>query len=394
MREDGRVSDDHLPADQAPADAIGAAPAARSAAAPSALTQSGSAAPERPAARNRDRVPLIIVLAACLVLLIVTMTAGVAIGSVPLSPGQVWHVIADRIAGHPDNSVAGIIVWQIRFPRVVLAAVVGAALTTAGSVVQVLVRNALADPFLLGVSSGASVGATAVLLLGAFASLGVWAISVGSVLGALAAMASVFLVSRTGSSLSPTQLILCGVVMSALFESVTSFLIFRGNPQATQAVLFWLLGSFGLASWNQIPIPAVALAAAMVYLLGQSRALNALAMGSEPAASLGVDVHRMRRNLFIVASLMAGVAVAVSGVIGFVGLVVPHIVRLMVGSDHRRVLPTGVLFGAAFMVVGDLLARTIVAPQEMPIGVITAFIGAPTLIFLIRRRPYLYGATQ
>jgi iron complex transport system permease protein len=342
--------------------------------------------PRRPA----ERVPLTLVLGVCAVLLLVVMTFGVGVGSVALSPAAVWHVVA----GHQENSVAGIIVWQIRLPRVLLAAVVGAALTTAGAVVQVLVRNALADPFLLGVSSGASVGATAVLLLGAFASLGVWAISVGSILGAMAAMAAVFAVSHSGRGLAPTQLILCGVVMSALFESVTSYLIFRGNPQATQSVLFWLLGSFGLASWNQLPIPALALVAAMIYLMAKAPALNALAMGTEPAASLGVDVRRLRRNLFIVTSLMAGVAVAVSGIIGFVGLVVPHIVRLMVGSDHRRVLPTGVLFGASFMVLGDLLARTIVSPQEMPIGVITAFIGAPTLIVLIRRRPYLYGATQ
>jgi len=258
----------------------------------------------------------------------------------------------------------------------------------------VMVRNALADPFLLGVSSGASVGATAVLLLGAFASLGVWAISAGSVLGAVAAMTTVFLVSRRGRQLAPTQLILCGVVLAAMFESVASYLIFRGNPQATQSVLFWLMGSFGLASWNQLPIPVIALAVVMAYLLAQARPLNALAMGTEPAASLGVDVARLRRNLFFATSLLAGVCVAVSGVIGFVGLVIPHIVRLMVGSDHRRVLPVGVLFGAWFMVVGDLLARTIVAPQEMPIGVITAFIGAPTLIVLIRRRPYMYGTTQ
>ena len=153
--------------------------------------------------------------------------------------------------------------WGIPLPRVLLAAVVGAALTTAGTVVQALVRNSLADPFLLGVSSGASVGATAVLLFGVFGSLGVWAISAGSVLGALGAMAAVFLVSRSGRALSPTQLILCGVVLSALFESVTSFLIFRGNPQATQSVLFWLLGSFGIANWTQLAIPAVVLAAAM-----------------------------------------------------------------------------------------------------------------------------------
>ena len=333
-------------------------------------------------------------MAGCVALLLGCLTLGVGVGSVSLSPGAVWQVIVDHLAGHPRHTVADEIVWQIRLPRVLLAAAVGAALTTAGTVVQALVRNALADPFLLGVSSGASVGATAVLLFGVFASLGVWAISVGSVLGALASMVAVFLVSRAGRQLSPTQLILCGVVLSALFESITSFLIFKGNPQATQSVLFWLLGSFGNANWTQLPIPAVGLVVAMAYLLAQARPLNALAMGAEPAASLGVDVDGLRRNLFVVTSLMVGVAVAVSGVIGFVGLVVPHIVRLFVGSDHRRVLPVGVLFGASFMVAGDLLARTIVAPQEMPIGVITAFIGAPTLIVLIRRRPYLYGAAQ
>ena len=185
-----------------------------------------------------------------------------------------------------------------------------------------LVRNALTDPFLLGISSGASVGPTAVLLFGAFASIGVWAISFGSVVGALVAMATVFVVANKGRQLDPTQLILCGVVVSALLESVTSFLIFRGNPQATQSVLLWLLGSFGLASWTQLPIPTIPLVVAMAFLLAQARSLNALAMGTESAASLGVDVQRLRRNLFVVTSLMAGVCVAVSGIIGFVGLVV------------------------------------------------------------------------
>jgi iron complex transport system permease protein len=345
------------------------------------------------AGRRGRRIPLWLALAGCTAFLLVAVILGVGIGSVPLSPAAVLGVIADHLAGHPRGGVTDAIVWEIRLPRVLLAAVVGAALTTAGTVVQVLVRNSLADPFLLGVSSGASVGATAVLLFGAFASLGVWAISAGSVVGALGAMAAVFLVSRSGRALAPTQLILCGVVLSALFESVTSFLIFRGNPQATQAVLFWLLGSFGLANWPQLPIPAVVLAGAIGYLITRGRALNALALGPGPAAALGIEVQVLRRNLFIVTSLMAGVAVAVSGVIGFVGLVVPHIVRLMVGSDHRRVLPVGAVFGASFMVAGDLLARVIVAPQEMPIGVITAFIGAPVLIVLIRRRPYLYGAS-
>jgi iron complex transport system permease protein len=326
--------------------------------------------------------------------LVAAVVAGAWFGSVYLTPGAVWRVIADHLTGHPSGSVADQIVWQIRVPRVLLAALVGATLTTAGTVVQALVRNALADPFLLGVSSGASVGATAVLLFGFLASLGLWALSAGSVLGAMTAMVAVFVVSRSAGQLAPTQLILCGVVLAAMFEAVATFLLFRGNPQATQAVLFWLEGSFGNATWNQLPIPAAVLVVGMGYLLTQARNLNALSMGADTAASLGVGVHRLRRNLFVVTSLMVGVAVAVSGVIGFVGLVVPHIVRLLVGSDHRRVLPVGVPIGAAFMVVADLLARTIVSPQEMPIGVITAFIGAPTLLVLIRRRPYVYGASQ
>ena len=329
----------------------------------------------------------------CGLLLLAAITAGVWVGSVGLSPGAVWTVIWDHIVGHPHNTTTDAIVWQLRLPRVLLAAVVGAALTTAGSVVQVLVRNALADPFLLGVSSGASVGATSVLLFGIFSGLGLWALSTGAILGALVAMMLVFLLARQGGSVAPLQLTLCGVVLAGLFQSITSFLIFRGNPQATQSVLFWLLGSFGDAAWSQIPGPALALGLAVIYLMSQARALNALAMGPDAATSLGVNVNALRRNLFLVTSLIAGLSVAVSGVIGFVGLVIPHIARLLVGSDHRRTLPVGALVGASFMVLSDLLARTVVAPQEMPIGVITAIIGAPTLIVLIRRRTYMYGGT-
>jgi iron complex transport system permease protein len=328
-----------------------------------------------------------------LVALAATVTTAVGLGSVWLSPGQVLAVLGDHVAGRHTRGVADQIVWQIRLPRVLLAAVVGAALTTAGTVVQALVRNALADPFLLGISSGASVGATAVLLFGAFASLGLWALSIGSILGALAAMVAVFAVSREGGQLTPTRLILGGVTLAALFQALTSFLVFRGDPHATQSVLFWLLGSFGRATWSQLWLPVAVLVGAAVYLVMHGRALNALAVGAEAATALGVDVRRLRRALFLVTSLIAGVAVAVSGVIGFVGLVVPHIVRLAVGSDHRRTLPVGVVWGASFMVAGDLLARTVVAPQEMPMGVITAFVGAPVLLVLIRRRSYRYGTS-
>jgi iron complex transport system permease protein len=338
------------------------------------------------------RLRLSVALAGGAVALTAAALVGVLVGSVAVSPHDVWSVLgAHLFGGRRPNVVADEIIWEIRLPRVLLAMIVGAALTTAGTVVQALVRNALADPFLLGVSSGASVGATAVLLFGVLASLGLWALSVSSIAGALLAMVLVFAVAREAGQLTPTRLVLCGVALAAMFEALASFLLFRGNPQATDSVLFWLLGSFGRAAWSQLWFPAATLTVAVIYLLFQARQLNALAVGAETATALGVDVARLRRNLFIVTSVVAGVAVAVSGVIGFVGLVVPHIVRLGVGSDHRKTLPVGLLWGATFMVVGDIVARTIVAPQEMPIGVITAFIGAPVFIVLIRRGSYRFG---
>jgi len=326
-------------------------------------------------------------------LLVVAMVLGVMIGPTTVDVGTALDVLWSHLTGkHATDPIADQIIWQIRFPRVLLAALIGAALATTGTVLQALVRNPLADPFILGISSGASVGATAVLLLGVLSSLGVWALSAGSVAGALVAMVAVYVVAVEGGQLSPTRLILCGVALSAAFSALTSFLIFRGNPQATQAVVFWLMGSFARASWEQLWIPVLSMALALVYLMSHARALNALAVGSETATALGVDVDRLRRSLYVVTALVGGVAVAFSGVIGFVGLVIPHIVRLAIGNDHRLTLPVGLLWGGAFMVCGDLLARVVVAPQEMPMGVITAFIGVPIFLLLIRRRAYRIGA--
>lgn len=345
-------------------------------------------------ATRRGRLSLGIAIAVGISLLLLAMVLGVMIGPTTLSAGTVIHALWGHLVGHEASDVvADQIIWQIRLPRVLLAAVVGAALTTAGTVLQALVRNPLADPFILGISSGASVGATAVLLFGAFSALGLWALSVGSVAGALLAMLIVFVIAVDGGQLTPTRLILCGVALSAVFSAISSFLIYHGNPQAAQAVVFWLMGSFGRASWSQLWFPAACLAVAVTYLLSQARGLNALSVGAEAATALGVEVERLRRRLYVVTSLIAGVAVAVSGVIGFVGLVVPHILRLSLGNNHRVTLPVGLLWGAAFMVTADLLARVAVAPQEMPMGVITAFIGGPIFLFLIHRRAYGYGVS-
>jgi iron complex transport system permease protein len=344
------------------------------------------------AASSRGRLSLPAAMAIGVTLLLAALILGIMLGPTTLGADTVIRTLWEQALGlEPSDPVAHSIIWQIRLPRVLLAAVVGAALTTSGTVLQALVRNPLADPFILGISAGASVGATAVLLFGAFAALGLWALSVGSVAGALVAMAIVFLVALEAGQLTPTRLILCGVALSAVFSAISSFLLFEASPQAAQAVMFWLLGSFARASWEQLWLPSLSLAGAVIYLLSHARGLNAISVGAETATSVGVGVQRLRRSVYFVTSLIAGVSVAVSGIIGFVGLVIPHILRLSVGNDHRVTLPVGLFWGAGFMVIADLLARVVVTPQELPIGVITALIGGPIFVFLIRQRAYRYG---
>lgn len=322
--------------------------------------------------------------------------SGVMWGSVSVPAGEVGRIVLARGLGIGMQDAGwapgvGQIVWELRLPRVLLAAVVGATLTVVGVVIQAVVRNVLADPYVLGVSSGASVGATTVLLLGAFGGFGAWALTGAAFLGALVAVVVVFAVAVERGRLDPLRLVLTGVAMSFMFSAMTSFLVFQADPRAARLVMFWLLGSFGRATWSLLVLPSLLLAAGMAFLLLQGRSLNAMTLGDDAATSLGLDPGQLRRLLFVAASLLTGGVVAVSGAIGFVGLMLPHVVRLLVGSDHRRVLPAGALLGAAFMIWGDLLARTLVSPQEMPIGVITAFIGGPVFVLLVRRGAYSFG---
>ncbi|MGH2690372.1 MAG: FecCD family ABC transporter permease [Actinomycetota bacterium] len=242
---------------------------------------------------------------ALVVVVVASVAAGVAWGSVALSPADVGGIVWSRLAGRSGVPwwTAGQeqIVWELRLPRVLMAAVVGATLTTVGVAIQALVRNALADPFILGVSSGASVGAATVLLFGTFSSLGMYALATGGFLGALLAVVAVFLVAQEGGRLTPVRLVLAGVSMAFVFEAATSFLIFRADPRASQTVLFWLLGSFGRSSWRLLPLPAAILVAGFAYFLARARSLNALALGDDTALTLGVDVARLRRSLFLVA---------------------------------------------------------------------------------------------
>jgi iron complex transport system permease protein len=328
------------------------------------------------------------------VLLVVSVTAGVTIGPVPIGSATVWRIIGDHF-GLPVSAdwtrAEHSITWDIRLPRVLLAALVGAGLSVVGVAVQALVRNSLADPFVLGISSGAAVGATAVIVLG-IAAFGAYTLSIAAFVGAFCSILIVFAVAQRVGRLSPLRLVLSGTAVAYVLSALTSFLVYRAqDTDAAHSVLFWLLGSFGGARWSYLPAPLLALAAGATYLFGRSRALDALAIGDATATTLGIDVHRARVETFLVVSLITGVVVAVSGAIGFVGLMMPHAVRLMVGPNHHRVLPIAALAGASFMVWVDIAARTVVAPEELPVGVLTALIGGPFFVFLMRSKRFGLG---
>ncbi|WP_205856831.1 FecCD family ABC transporter permease [Phytoactinopolyspora endophytica] len=327
--------------------------------------------------------------------LVGSVLLAVGLGPAVISPADTARYIWAGVTGGrigADEATTYQIVWQIRTPRVLLAVVVGAGLSVVGVAIQAMVRNALADPFVLGVSSGASVGAVTVSVFGVLTAMGIYAVSVGAFLGALLASALVYTAAYGRTGVTPLRLVLTGVAMSFGFQAVMSVIVyFAPSSEATSTVLFWTMGSFGAATWGSLPVVVGAVLAAIVVLRRNGRRLDVMAMGDETAASLGVDAAKMRRGLFVLTSLVTGAMVAVSGAIGFVGLVMPHLVRIVVGAGHARVFTIAPLAGAIFMVWVDLVSRTLVAPRELPLGVITALVGVPVFITLMRRRGYLFG---
>ncbi len=328
---------------------------------------------------------------ALLCALLVAIVAAVAVGAVPLPFEKVVRIILNHLLPNVTtvdwSPTEDQIVWQFRLPRVLLAAIVGAALAVSGTALQAMVRNPLADPYIFGVSSGASVAAVAVITLGSAVAGGL-SLSLAAFLGALAAMVLVYVLAQQGGRATPTRLVLAGVAIGYVLSALTSYMVLRAATPGGGAavVLTWLAGSLGGAKWEYLGVPSLAVLVSTVFLLLQARPLNALLAGEEAAIGLGVNIERFRLQLFVVTSLMVGTVVAVSGAIGFVGLMIPHIVRLLVGADHRRVLPIAALLGGVYLVLVDLLGRTIIAPQELPVGIVTAAIGGPFFIWLMRQR--------
>ncbi|MEW2383826.1 iron chelate uptake ABC transporter family permease subunit [Micromonospora sp. NPDC047707] len=319
--------------------------------------------------------------------LVGSIGAAVTVGPADISVSTVWAVVADRL-GVVDADVPLLrehIVWRLRLPRVLGAAAVGAGLAAVGAVMQTVTRNPLADPYLLGVSSGASLGAVAVLVVGLGG--GVAALTGGAFAGALAAFAVVVAVSGRRAALAPTRVVLAGVAVAQLCAAATSFVVtWVADPHATQSLTFWLSGSLARVDWTAVAWAVPVLAVVLVLLAAHARALNAFAFGEDAAATLGVAVTRVRWLLLVATALLTAALVAVSGAVGFVGLILPHAVRFLTGADHRRLLPAVVLAGAIFLVWVDTAARTLFEPRELPVGVLTALLGVPAFVVLLRGR--------
>ena len=310
----------------------------------------------------------------------------ITLGPAGLSVGEVASIVVGHLGGTAADvtPIRDGIVWDLRLPRTLLAALCGAGLGLCGAIMQSLLRNPLADPFVLGISSGASTGAVLIVILGVGS--GVIGLSSGAFIGAVISFALVLLLAHAAGG-TPDRVILAGVAATQLFSALTSFIVITSaDPEQTRGVMFWLLGSLGGADWLDVALCAAVVAVGLAVCLTHSRALDAFAFGEDAASSLGVHVWRVRVPLLLATALMTAVIVSVAGAIGFVGLVLPHAARALVGSNHRRLLPASALIGSIFLVWVDAVARTAIAPQELPAGVVTALVGVPAFAVILWRR--------
>lgn len=329
--------------------------------------------------------------------MVASVGAAVAVGSTSVAFADTYRVLLHHllpgVVTPPDPTVDRI-VWSLRLPRALLALSVGGGLSVIGVAMQTLVRNPLAEPYILGISSGATAGAS-LFYLGFLPPLLSRALSmpVAAFAGGLLSISIVYMVARKQSHVSVARLLLAGVAMSALMASLTSFItLLSPEPDKLRAILFWLLGSLNGARWTLLPIPALTSILGLVILIALARPLDAMLIGEEPARNLGVPVERFKQLLIVLAALVTGTLVATSGAIGFVGLIIPHVVRLTVGVMHRRLVPLSFGVGAIFLLWADVVARTVMPVQEQPVGIVTALCGVPFFLFLLRRGSYRFGS--
>jgi iron complex transport system permease protein len=335
------------------------------------------------------------------IVLIVSIIMTLSLGAMKITSSDTYRIILHKLFNIADSSIAELqnssiynIIWKIRFPRVILGVFVGAGLSLCGAVMQATVQNPLAEPYILGISSGASLGATISILLGSSFSLLLFnqSIFLFAFIGAILASVCVLLLSSAGSSMTTSKLVLSGMVVNALFTAISNFVIsLVGNDSGIMSIKFWTLGSLTRANWDNILLPIVVVTICIVFFLLQYRPLNTMLLGDEAAITLGINLSFYRKLYMILTSVLTGVLVATCGIIGFVGLMIPHIVRSLVGPDHRRLLPIATLLGAIFLVWADAFARIIIPNSELAIGIITSLIGAPFFVYIMIKRSYRFG---
>nr|WP_244969719.1 iron ABC transporter permease [Nocardia cerradoensis] len=329
-----------------------------------------------------------VVFAVSIALLVMLALISAAVGQVPTTPlevaGSVLHRIGLDWGPMPHHPAGEVTLWEVRFPRVVLAMLVGAALATAGALLQGVFANPLAEPGVIGVSAGAAVGAGVVIVVGgAFAAA--WSVAGGAFVAGLGTTLAVYLLSRSGGRTETVTLVLTGVAVNAFAGGLMSFLLFTASPAARDQIVFWQMGSLNGATWQAVavvaPLAAVGVAAAIVM----APRLDLLALGESAARHLGVDVERLRRNVIVVVAILATAGVAFTGIILFVGLIVPHVVRMLVGPAHRVLIPLSAILGAVVLLAADIGARTLVHNADLPLGMLTSLVGGPFFFWLLRR---------
>ena len=348
--------------------------------------------------RNRSReISVALIMLILAVFLVLAFLWALSIGTVKLSFIQIYEGIVNQFTSGIAIETAGQgplhdIIWLLRLPRLVLAALVGMGLSVCGVIMQAVVKNPLADPYILGISSGASLGATAAILLGIGVALGENFVGIAAFIGAFAMSLGVLFISNLGGRSNSVKLLLAGMALSAVCGAFSSFIVyFANNKEGMQTIAYWMMGSFAGAKWETLAVIGPIVLLAVLFFWTQSRMLNLMLLGDESALTLGTDLHIYRQIYLLVSSLIVGFVVYAAGMVGFVGLVVPHVIRMLVGTDHKKLIPVSAMTGAVFLVIADGLCRVIIPRTELPIGILISLIGAPCFVYLMIKKTYGFG---
>ncbi len=325
---------------------------------------------------------------ALVILLFFAVVGATAVGPVNIPPATVAKILisklplADNVLSPTWSNIEESIIIQIRLPRIILGVLVGSALAVAGAAMQGMFKNPMADPYVIGISSGAALGATLAVVLGIG---GTFSVPILAFAGAVFSAFLVYNIAKTDTGMQVETLLLSGIAVAIFFSSLTSFLMYVAGENLHQ-IVFWIMGGLWARGWSHVAVAVVPISLGIIGIYAFARDLNVMQLGEESALTMGIEIELVKKILLALSALIAGVAVSVSGVIGFVGLIIPHMARIIVGPDHRILIPTSALAGAIFLIFADSVARTVISPAELPVGIITAFFGAPFFIYLLKKR--------